>query len=122
MHHATASSQAHVDYTRRIGARPALTLTSVAWDPKDVTSDTVRDLSSVVGELAALKGDATHWLTDSEYAALRIRLEGAHAAAEAAYVDAKRRRNTKQFVIFGVQPCFDTSDITLRSVRCPLYL
>jgi hypothetical protein len=36
MHHATPSSQAHGDYPRRIGARPALALPSVAWDPKDV--------------------------------------------------------------------------------------
>ena len=63
-------------------------------DPKDVTSrDTARDLSALVGELAALKGDATHWLTDPEYATLRHRLEAAHAAAEATYVEAKPRRN-----------------------------
>jgi len=43
-----------------------------------------RDLSTLVGELAALKGDATHWLTDPEYEVLRYRLEAAHAAAEAA--------------------------------------
>jgi hypothetical protein len=52
-------------------------------DPKDVTRDTARDLSGLVGKLAALKGDATHWgLTDPEYAALRHRLEAPHAAAE----------------------------------------
>lgn len=39
-------------------------------DPKDVARDVARDLSSLVGELAALKGDAP-WLTDLEYAALR---------------------------------------------------
>jgi hypothetical protein len=50
-------------------------------DPKDVTRDTARDLSALVGELAALKGDAAHWLTDLEYAALRYRLEAAHTAA-----------------------------------------
>jgi hypothetical protein len=50
-----------------------------------------RDLSGLVGELAALKGDATHWLTKPEYDALRHRLEAAHAAAEAALVDARRR-------------------------------
>jgi len=38
-------------------------------DPKDVTRDAARDLSALVGELAALKGDATHWLIDPEYAA-----------------------------------------------------
>jgi hypothetical protein len=59
-------------------------------DPKDVTRDTARDLSGLVGELVALKGDATHWLTDSEYAALRHRLEAAYAA-EAALVEARRR-------------------------------
>jgi len=57
-------------------------------DPKDVTA---REQSALVGELVALKGDATHWLTDSEYAALRHRLEAAHAAAEAALVEARRR-------------------------------
>jgi hypothetical protein len=35
-------------------------------DPKD----TARELSALVGELAALKGDATHWFTEPEYAAL----------------------------------------------------
>jgi hypothetical protein len=60
-------------------------------DPKDVTRDTARDLSALVGELAALKGDATHWLTEPEYEVLRYRLEAAHAAAEAASVEARRR-------------------------------
>jgi hypothetical protein len=60
-------------------------------DPKDVVRDTARDLSALVGELAALKADATHWLTDPEYAALRHRLEAAHAAAEAALVEVRRR-------------------------------
>jgi hypothetical protein len=36
-------------------------------DPKDVVRDTARDLSALVGELAALKADATHWLTSAEY-------------------------------------------------------
>jgi hypothetical protein len=45
----------------------------------------------LVGELAALKGDATHWLTDPEYAALRHRLEAVHAAVEAALVEARHR-------------------------------
>jgi hypothetical protein len=38
-----------------------------------------------------LKGDATHWLSDPEYAALRHRLKAAHAVAEAALVEARRR-------------------------------
>ena len=42
-------------------------------------------------ELAELKDDANHWLTDPECAALSDRLEAAHAAAEAALVEARRR-------------------------------
>jgi hypothetical protein len=60
-------------------------------DPKDVARDTARDLTGLARELAALKADATHWLTDSEYAALKHRLEEAHAAVEAALVEARRR-------------------------------
>ena len=37
-----------------------------------------------------MKGDATHWLIDPEYAALRHRLESAHAAAKAALVEDRR--------------------------------
>ena len=49
-------------------------------DPKNVARDTARDLSGLVGELAALKADAHHWLTDPAYAALRHRLEVAGAS------------------------------------------
>ena len=59
-------------------------------DPKDVTRDTARDLSALVGELAALRANAAHWL-DPEYEVLRYRLEAAHAAVEAALVEARRR-------------------------------
>jgi len=45
----------------------------------------------MAGELAALKADAYQWLTGSEYVALRHRLEDAHAAVEAALVEARRR-------------------------------
>ena len=60
-------------------------------DPKDVTRDTARDLSGLAGELAALKADARHWLTSTEYAVLHLRLENAHAAVEAALIEARRR-------------------------------
>jgi hypothetical protein len=60
-------------------------------DAKDVARDTARDLSALVGELAALRADAHYWLTDPEYAALKYRLEDAHAAVEAAVVEARRR-------------------------------
>jgi hypothetical protein len=48
----------------------------------DVAKDTARDLSGVGRELAALNGDAHHWLEGPEYAALRHRLEAAYASAE----------------------------------------
>ncbi len=60
-------------------------------EPKDVTRDTACDLSGLAGELAALKADARHWLTGPEYVALRHRLEDAHAAVEAALVEARRK-------------------------------
>jgi len=60
-------------------------------DPKDVSRDIARNLSALVGELNALRADANHWLTGSEYTPLRLRLESAHAAAEAALVEARRR-------------------------------
>jgi hypothetical protein len=63
----------------------------VPQDPKDVSRDIARDLSALVGEIAALKGDANHWLEGPEYAALKHRLEAAHAAVEAALIEARRR-------------------------------
>ena len=59
--------------------------------PKDVARDTSRDLTGIVGELATLKADAAQWLTGPEYEALRLRLEIAHTAAEAAVVEARRQ-------------------------------
>jgi hypothetical protein len=53
-------------------------------DAQDVARDVARELSSVAGELATLKGDADNWLSDLEYGALRHRLE-------AALVEARRR-------------------------------
>jgi hypothetical protein len=38
-----------------------------------------------------LTGDASHWLIGPEYEVLRYRLEAAHAAAEAALVEERRR-------------------------------
>ena len=59
--------------------------------PKDVARDAARDLTGIVGELATLKADAAQWLAGPEYEALRFRLEIAHAAAEAAVVEARRQ-------------------------------
>jgi hypothetical protein len=60
-------------------------------DPRDVTQAIARDLTGMVGEFASLKGDANQWLEGPEYESLRHRLEMAHAAAEAAVVEARRR-------------------------------
>ena len=60
-------------------------------DPTDVTRVIARDLTGMVGEIAALKTDARHWLTDPEHADLHLRLANAHAAVEAALIEARRR-------------------------------
>ena len=61
--------------------------------PKDVAREASRDLTGIVGELAlaTLKAEAAQWLTGPQYEALRLRLEIAHAAAEAAVVEARRQ-------------------------------
>jgi hypothetical protein len=50
-----------------------------------------RDLADITGQLASLKGEAHAWLRDPDYDAPRHRLENAHAAVEAAAVEARRR-------------------------------
>ncbi len=59
--------------------------------PKDVSRVTACDLAALVGEVAPLKGGANHWLKTSEYDTLEHRPKAAHAAAEAALVEARRR-------------------------------
>jgi hypothetical protein len=65
-------------------------------DPKDVTRDAACDLSALSGELAALNGDASQWLNDPEYAALRHWLEAEHAAGEAVLVAARRQVRSEE--------------------------
>ena len=60
-------------------------------DPKDVARDTARDLSALVGELAALKETLPTGLPTRSMQPLGHRLEAAYAAAEAALVEARRR-------------------------------
>jgi hypothetical protein len=60
-------------------------------DHTDAARDIARELADVAGQLAHLKGEAMNWLDDPNYAALRLRLENAHAAVEAAAVEARRR-------------------------------
>lgn len=60
-------------------------------DDRDVTKDVARDLADIAGQLGSLKGESFSYLSDVRYAALRLRLEMAHAAVEAAAVEARRR-------------------------------
>jgi hypothetical protein len=62
--------------------------------PRDdiaAAKDLARDLADIAGQLASLKGEARAWLSDSNYNTLKLRLESAHAAVEAATVEARRR-------------------------------
>jgi hypothetical protein len=60
-------------------------------DPKDIARNIALDLSRLIGELNAVRADANHWLEGAEYSPLKLRLEAAHAAAEAALIEARRR-------------------------------
>ena len=60
-------------------------------DPNEILGNTARDLTQLVSDLARTKAEAGNWLSDPEYAALRSRLENAHAAVEAALIEARRR-------------------------------
>ncbi len=53
--------------------------------------DLARELADLAAQLAALKGEAYNWLSAPDYAALRHRLEDAHASVEAAAMEARRR-------------------------------
>ena len=44
------------------------------------------DLTQLASDLSRTKADANHWLEDPEYAALKHRLEDAHAAVESALI------------------------------------
>ena len=56
-----------------------------------MTRDIARGLTALVGEIAALKGNANHGLECPEYATLKHRPGNAHAAVEAALVEARRK-------------------------------
>lgn len=60
-------------------------------DDRDVAQDLARDLAEIASHIGHLKGDANAYLTDLKYSTLRLRLEHAHAAVEAATVEARRR-------------------------------
>jgi hypothetical protein len=60
-------------------------------DDHDATQDIARDLADIAGQLASLKGEANNYLRDPNYNTLKLRLEAAHSALEAAAVEARRR-------------------------------
>jgi hypothetical protein len=60
-------------------------------DDRDAAQDIARDLAKIAAHIGQLKGDAYAYLTDLNYSTLRLRLENAHAAVEAATVEARRR-------------------------------
>jgi hypothetical protein len=60
-------------------------------DHTDAARDIARDLAEIAARIGQLKGDANAYLTDPNYSTLRLRLEIAHAAVEAAMVEARRR-------------------------------
>jgi hypothetical protein len=60
-------------------------------DDRDATKDMARDLAEIASHIGQLKGDANAYLTDPNYNTLKLRLEAAHSAVEAAAVEARRR-------------------------------
>jgi hypothetical protein len=60
-------------------------------DDTDAVNDIARDLGQVASQIPTFKGEANAYLSDPNYNTLRLRLENAHAAVEAAVVEARRR-------------------------------
>ena len=60
-------------------------------DDIDAVQDIARDLAEVASRISAFKGEAYAYLDDPKYGPLRLRLEAAYAAVEAAVVEARRR-------------------------------
>jgi hypothetical protein len=60
-------------------------------DHTDAARDIARDLAEIASHISQLKGDAHASLRDPNYNTLKLRLEVAHSAVEAAAVEARRR-------------------------------
>ena len=60
-------------------------------DDTDAAQDVARDLAEIASHIGQLKGDAHAYLSDPNYNTLKLRLEIAHSAVEAAAVEARRR-------------------------------
>jgi hypothetical protein len=59
--------------------------------PRDAAQNLARDLADIAAQISPLKGEANAYLTDQNYSTMRLRLENAHSAVEAAMVEARRR-------------------------------
>jgi hypothetical protein len=60
-------------------------------DDTDAALEIARDLAEIASHIAQLKADSRAYLSDPNYNTLKLRLEGAHYAVEAAAVEARRR-------------------------------
>ena len=60
-------------------------------DDTDAAQDIARDLAEIASHIGQLKGEANAYLRDPNYNTLKLRLEVAHSAVEAAAVEARRR-------------------------------
>jgi len=60
-------------------------------DHTDAARDMARDLAEIARHIGQLNGDANAFLRDANYNTLKLRLEIAHSAVEAAAVEARRR-------------------------------
>ena len=60
-------------------------------DDTDAVKDIARELADIAHQISTLKGEANAYLQDPDYDTLRLRIETAHAAVEAAAVEARRR-------------------------------
>jgi hypothetical protein len=58
---------------------------------RDAAQDMARDLADISAQLASLKGEANSWLRDPNYDTLKLRLEIAHSAVEAATIEPRCR-------------------------------
>ena len=64
-------------------------------DDTDAVRDIARDLAEVGHPDGHPQGEATAYLSDPPYTALRLRLENAHAAVEAAMVEVRMRSRAR---------------------------
>jgi hypothetical protein len=60
-------------------------------DDRDATKDIARDLAEIATHIAQLKGEANAYLSEPSYERLKLRLENALSAVDAATIEAMRR-------------------------------